>query len=186
MVVTAGPQSSDSPRWPRSDSLYALDNWTAGPEQLGSAINNTQQITRSFRAASGQLATLTIFTQHQAPKLYGAGAEVPFLGNGYTIVNTPEPLADLRRGELGSLVAERGSERWLVFYAYGEHRGLLGNGVLPWGLALLDQLAGAPNDYYKLYLATRSDGSSPILDRQTGELAQTLFQRISGWYARLT
>ena len=56
-----------------------------------------------------------------------------------------------------AMVARHGTEQWLVMYAYGERRGLLGNGPRAWTWAIMDGLLGRPNDYYKLYLMTRSD-----------------------------
>jgi hypothetical protein len=169
-------------RWPSTDSLYSVDSWSASPEQLTPTSNNTQQVTRVFTNATGQSAVLTIFTQH-VPKLYGAGAEVPFLGSGFAVTPTTPEVTDVHQAGIGSLAAERGPERWFVVYAYGERRGLLGNGPWAWTLAMLDSIVGRPNDYYKLYLAMREDRSDPRLERDVAGLAQTLFQRISVWYA---
>ena len=68
-------------------------------------------------------------------------------------------------------------------YAYGERRGLLGNGPWPWTLAVFDGLAGHPNDYYKLYLVARADDTDPVFGRQVAQLARTLFPRVAEFYA---
>jgi len=176
------PRGSGTPRWPDSPTLYTADRWSAGPQSVEhnvSSGNQTDLVTRVFRNQAGATATLTLVT-NQAPKLYSAGAEVPFLGNGYTVEPASAPVAG---NGVNALIAQRGPERWLVMYAYGERRGLLGNGLLPWSLAIADGVLGQPNDYYKLYLATRVDRADPQLDRDLADLAQTLFPRISAWYS---
>ena len=173
-------------RWPVSDELYAVQPWTVGQEVVGETTNHagvvTRSITRVFRSPAGSSATLTVLS-NQAPKLYGTGAEVPFLGSGYTVEPAPGDLASTAGDGVSALVAQRGAERWLVMYAYGERRGLLGNGPLPWSLAVLDGILGRPNDYYKLYLMARTDqGGRPVSD-QVATLAHALFPRIAAWYA---
>jgi hypothetical protein len=174
------PHGAGSPRWPSADALYAVDGWSAGlerPDQGGF-------VSRTFTSQSGRTATLSIFS-NQTPKLYGAGAEVPYLGNGYS-VDTPEsgavlpPLSDGVHG----LIARRGAEQWLVLYAYGERRGLLGNGPQAWALALFDGILGRDNDYYKLYLATRTVGTEVDDRGDMSQLATTLFGRIADFYSR--
>jgi hypothetical protein len=134
-------------------------------------------ITREFHTPSGSSATLTILTS-RLPKLYGPGPEVPFLGTGYTVEKEPD------RGDgVGSLVADRGDERWRVVYAYGEDRGLLGNGPLPWALAVVDGIFNRPNQYYKLYLTARVDDLGEDGDAKFFQLARSVFPRIASWYA---
>jgi hypothetical protein len=60
---------------------------------------------------------------------------------------------------------------------------MLGNGLLPWTLAVLDGITGQPNDYYKLYLTVRTDQRDPGVGRDVAELAGVLFPRIAAWYA---
>jgi hypothetical protein len=170
-------------QWPESDSVYAVQGWTAGQqdvEQTGTAA----LVTREFRSTGGTTATLTVVTS-PTPKLYGPGPEVPFLGTGYTVERAPADLgSDLPDG-IGELVAERGEERWIVVYAYGESRGFLGNGPVAWALALTDGVPGRPYDYFKLYLMARTDGGvGPDTDREVVELARTVFPHIASWYAR--
>jgi hypothetical protein len=107
---------------------------------------------------------------------------VPFLGTGYTVETAPIE-ADLELPDgIGELVASRGSERWLVLYAYGEDRGLLGNGPLAWALALMDGVVGKPNDYFKLYLMARANGAGDAADRDVVDLARTVFPRVATWF----
>src|SRR5207253_7914266 len=126
--------------WPESQALYTTNVWSAGPQSVEhnmSSGSRTDLVTRTFRNQAGATATLTIVT-NQAPKVYGAGAEVPFLGNGYTVEPASPDLLSVAGSGVNALVARRGPERWLVIYAYGERRGLLGNGPIPWTLAIMD------------------------------------------------
>jgi hypothetical protein len=175
------PRSTGQARLPETDAVYAVEGWTMGPSKVEDNSNHTVALTRGFTSASGAVATLTLFA-NQAPKLYGAGGEVPFLGDGYD-VHTPTPELVPAADGVNALVAQRDTQTWLVMYAYGERRGLLGNGLLPWTLALVDGIAGAPNDYYKLYLMARADRLDANLGREVSALAGTLFPRIHAWYA---
>src|SRR5260221_441570 len=76
------PVSASAPRWPESDDLYTLQPWANGPIAVEGANNGTRQVTRVYRSPSGATAMLTLFARPD-PKLYGAGAEVPFLGSGF-------------------------------------------------------------------------------------------------------
>ena len=174
------PLGAGTPRWPAADGLYTQADWSVGPQNVERAT--TAQITRLFRSRAGATATLVIFS-NQAPKLYGAGAEVPFLGNGYSVEPLPTELLPVRDTGVQGLIAQQGSERWLVLYAYGERRGLLGNGPLPWALAFVDGVLGRPNDYYKLYLSARIDNAPAGFDRGVVQLAMSIFPRIAGFYA---
>jgi hypothetical protein len=177
--------NTGTPRLPAAEALYAADQWSTGPlavEHNTDAGRKTDLATRTFRNRAGATATLTIVTS-QAPKLYGAGAEVPFLGSGYTVLPAPGEVVSVDDQPGSALVAQRGAEQWLVMYAYGERRGLLGNGPLPWTLAMLDGIAGQPNDYYKLYLAARTDQLDPGALHDVAGLARVLFPRIAAWYA---
>jgi hypothetical protein len=66
-------------------------------------------------------------------------------------------------------------------YAYGERRGLLGNGVRAWTSALLDGIVGRPNDYYKMTLVARAEDIEA--GHELAGLASALFPRIADWYA---
>ena len=181
----AGTGRQGTPRWPTSDQLYATQGWSASPETVDGqdgGPSNTDVVTRTLRDGSGHSALFTIIASHQ-PQVYGAGGEAPFLGNGYLSGHVPEALAPLKSDGVQSFVAERGPERWLVMYAYGERRGLLGNGVRGWSMATLDGLLGQQNDYYKLYFATRWDDQDPNSAVALGQVAHELFTRVADWYA---
>jgi hypothetical protein len=171
-----------APRWPADDAVYASDAWTMAPLTVEHSSNNTDIVSREYRGANGIQATLSLVT-NQAPKLYGPGAEVPFLGSGFTVEQAPSATTSGDWPGIGSLTAVRGQEHWLVMYAYGERRGLLGNGPLAWTLALLDGLMGSPHSYYKMYLLTRMDPSNPSTTLAVAQLASSLFPKIAGWYA---
>jgi hypothetical protein len=176
--VLGEPQGVGTPRWPESDALYAVDGWSVGPEQKVDG----GFVARAFRTQAGLTATLWIFS-NQAPKLYGAGAEVPFLGNGYSVVSEPTELVRTGTDGVNSLLARQGSEQWLVKYAFGERRGLLGNGPRAWSFAFLDGILGRPNDYYKMFIWVRVDRPDAELGRKVDDLATTLFTRIANFYA---
>jgi hypothetical protein len=182
-VAMGEPNSSGQARLPdMADALFTVEGWTAGPSKVESASTNTSTLTRGFVSPSGVPATLTVFA-NQAPKLYAAGGEVPFLGNGFEVSTPPADLVPPAGDGVHALVARRDTETWLVMYAYGERRGLLGNGPLPWTLALMDGIVGAPNDYYKLYLMVRADRLDAKLGHDVADLAGRLFPRIQAWYA---
>jgi hypothetical protein len=169
-----------TPRWPADNLAYSVDAWTTGPQAV-ELIDTAESVTRTFRNSAGTSATFTLLT-NQAPKLYAAGAEVPFLGSGYTVGPAPSAVESASDG-VQSLVARRGTEQWLVMYAYGERRGLLGNGPTAWMLAFTDGLGGRANDYYKLFMTARDDSHDVRLARDIAQLARTVFPRVAGWYA---
>jgi hypothetical protein len=174
-AAIGGPMPAASPRWPTSDAVYSIGDWSTGPETLQYA-NGATFMTRTFFRADAQPATLTVVT-NTSPKLFLAGADVPFLGSGYEVSSLPAP------GGYQALMASRGDERWLVVYAYGERRGLLGNGPVAWGASVFDSVLARPNDYYKLFLTTAVSGNDAGVAQQTAELADMLFPRIASWYA---
>ncbi len=126
-AASGEPLGGGTARWPAADDVYMVEPWSVGSQAIEDNTNHagvvTHLVTRVFRSPNGGAASLTVLS-NQAPKLYGAGAEVPFLGSGYTV----QPArADLDPGVddgVGALVAQRGTEQWLVMYAYGERRGL--------------------------------------------------------------
>jgi hypothetical protein len=182
-AVMGEPRSAGDPRWPVSETVYGVDRWVAGPLNSKDNGNNTRELSRTFTGATGgPVAAFTMFT-NPAPKLYGAGAEVPFLSNGYSVEAVSRDLLPKEADGIGALIARKGSEQWLVMYAYGERRGLLGNGAVPWTFALLDGILGQPNDYYKVYLAARVEQLDSPAATEVAQLAQVLFPRIATWYA---
>jgi hypothetical protein len=181
-AITGQPLGVGTPRWPAESSpLYAVDGWTFGP-LMAQQINSAEFVSRTYRNPDGVSATLTIET-YQTPKLYAAGPEVPFLGNGYSIA-TAQAVAPVSGG-IGSLVATRGDEQWLVMYGYGERRGLLGNGPVAWSFAFIDLMLGRANDYYKLYLTVPTTALDASTEQATAELTDVLFPRIQSWYAKV-
>ncbi|MGI9146810.1 MAG: hypothetical protein ACR2IK_09725 [Chloroflexota bacterium] len=187
LYAAAGePPGAGAARWPVADDLYQVQPWAVGGEVVEENTNHaglaTRQVSRVYRSSDRGTATLTVLS-NQAPKLYGSGAEVPFLGGGYTVEPASgDPQLGVGDGVSG-LIAEQGQQHWLVMYAYGERRGLLGNGPLPWSLAVFDAILGRPNDYYKLYLTAQTDPLDPRLNDDVAALAHTLFPRIAAWYA---
>jgi hypothetical protein len=178
-TVLSNQPRDTAPRWPGTDSVFAIAPWSSQTVDVSQG-GTTNLVTRAFRSSTGTAATFTLVA-NKGPKLYGPGAEVPVLGSGYLA----EPAsADLLGGPtpgVGGLIATRGSERWLVMYAYGERRGLLGNGPAAWSLAVFDGIVGNPNDYYKMYLIGRADDVRSA--REVANLAQALFPRVAEWYA---
>jgi hypothetical protein len=168
----AGPN-----RWPTSQDVFAVDQWTSGASSIEEA-NGSTYVTRPFHRADGADANLTIITNRSA-KVFGAGPDVAFQGAGYEIVAAPR---DLTGTQVDGFLATRGSDQWLVLYAYGERRGLLGSGWLGWGTAVLDGVLGHENDYYRIFLVSPF-GSGEADGKQIVALAQTLFPRIAAWYA---
>jgi hypothetical protein len=183
-ALVGGPSTPHPLRVPDADELRdrALTlGWSAHPATRTDHGDGTAQLEQVFRAPDGRTATLTVFTQ-RVPKLYGAGAEVPFLGTGYSILPAPAALA-LARPELQTLLARRGDANWLVVAGYGEQRGLSTAGPGQWGLALFDSLAGRPNDYFKVYLVARVDPADAMQSQQVTQLATALVDDVTAFYA---
>jgi hypothetical protein len=176
----SGSHSAAVARWPATDAVFAVPGWSPGPEHV-EHIDGYTFVSRSLKGPLSETATLTIVAD-QTAKLFGAGAEVPFLGSGYDVTPLPTELAPTARG-LDGLVAQRADERWLVLYAYGERRGLLGNGPVGWSTAVADGVIGRDNDYFKIYLMTPISELDSRDALAAVQLANTLFPRIVGWYA---
>ncbi len=180
-AATGETHGAGPPRWPQADGVFQAPGWTTGPQQLNDDTSQTALVTRTLQQPDGATATLTLVTSPE-PKLYGAGAEVPFLGNGYVVEALPKDLVPTN-DNVSALVTRRGTEQWLVLYSFGERRGLLGNGVVPWTLAITDGLMGQANDYYKLYLVARADDLDVGTGRAFAELANAVFPNVAAWYA---
>jgi hypothetical protein len=78
----------------------------------------------------------------------------------------------------------RGEEGWLQLYAYGERRGLIGNGATGWAMAVFDTVIGQPRDYYLLRILVPTANNTPEAIRRASEVADVLFPRVADWYAR--
>ena len=174
------------PRWPPDDATFVVDGWRAGAASL-EAANGNAYVSRTYTAADdGLSATLVITTGAAAKRVYRAGAEVPLLGNGYSVAPGPGGLVD-GMPRAGTLEARRGVERWLQIHVYGEQRGMLGNGPLAWSLAVTDTVLGRANDYYllRLLVPMSADGQPDVRQvTNATTLARVLFPRIAAWYAR--
>ena len=176
MVLSNQPRET-APRWPGTDAVFAIAPWSS--ETVDVTRGNTDLVTRAFRSSTGNTATFTLLA-NKGPKLYGPGRRcrpgewLPGRAASADVLGAPTP-------GIGGLIASRGSERWLVMYAYGERRGLLGNGPHAWSLAIFDGILGTPNDYYKMYLIGRADDADAA--RGVADLANALFPRVAEWYA---
>lgn len=183
LVLSMSPaaQQSAAPRWPTDDAVYALDSWASSSVALTQA-NGVQHITRTYSRPDGLAATFVISTSTEAKRIYRAGAEVPFLGSGFS-TSVPDATLVPPKPTRSAILATRGDEVLLEMHAYGERRGLLGAGPLAWGLSGWDGLVGRSNDYY----LARIIMSPPKLDADTGQaagaLADVLFARLAAWYA---
>ena len=182
MAVLDVPAGDQSPQWPVDDSLFNVDGWIAGEARVEFA-NGAAYVTREFQTADGEsAATLSLATSPAAKRIYRAGPEVPFLGNGYTVAEAPSELVPAA-ADLGALVARRGDDQLLVIHTYGERRGRFGNGGGAWFLNLFDAVLGAPNDYYIGRVMARLDGDDQTSAHAAVALAHSLFPRIATWYA---
>jgi hypothetical protein len=187
LAVTALADTADAsvaPRWPADPASLQVDGWIAGAPSADPE-NGAVYVSRDYRnAASGVTATLTISTSPAAKRIYRAGPEVPFLGNGYVVESAPSTLVT-QSGDRGALIARRGEERFLAIHTYGERRGRFDNGAIAWGLYAFDTALGRSNDYYLARVVIRLDGDD---DNERGHLATALaddlFPRIAAWYSQ--
>lgn len=169
-LVLVRPKTEPAPRWPTDDVVFAVPGWSVGPQDIQEA-NGVRYVTRQYERQVDDLTlSLVLSTSPEAKRIYRAGPEVPFLGNGYSV----EPTAG------GGFLAQRGAEAWLQVDAYGERRGLLGNGPLAWGLAVADTVIGEPNDYYLARVI------GPAGTDQAPVLAEAVFPRLAGWYGHVS
>jgi hypothetical protein len=178
--VTQRAQAAEA-RWPSENALYAVPGWAVGPASVDFVAPATHVVTRRYARSGGPSTLVVLKTASEAKHIYRTGAEVGFLGGGYTVEPAPASLVPAATGR-SALIARRENERWLVVYGYGERRGLLGNGAPAWGLALLDGTLGHPNDYYLLSVMVRLDEDEAKAAAAT-DLANVLFPRVAGWYA---
>jgi hypothetical protein len=170
-------------RWPTDDSFYAVPGWSVSSPTIEAANGNTY-ITRRLQSADGASQLSFILTTSQSVKtVYRAGPDVPFLGSGYESVPVSPDLLAAGHGR-GVSQVRRGDQGWLQVYAYGERRGLNGNGLLGWGLAVTDTVLGQPNDYYLLRVLAPTSSSAGDEIKGAAEVADVLFPRVADWYAR--
>jgi len=181
ITAVADPAAANAPRWPGS---LQVDGWEAAPATSEEA-NGAVYVTRDFRdATSGMVATLTITTSTVAKRVYRAGPEVPFLGNGFEVEPAPRSLVS-PASDRGALIARRGEDRFLAIHTYGERRGRFDNGVVAWGLNVFDTVFDRPNDYYLARVVVRLGSDDDAAHaRLATSLADELFPQIATWYAQ--
>jgi hypothetical protein len=167
-------------RWPTEDAVYAVDGWSVGPE-IVNPWWGYQNVVRVFRGPDGLPATLLLVTAPEAKQIYRNDADLAFLGSGYTVSEAPQSVVPPMGGR-GAQIAQRGDERWLLLYAYGERRGLVTYPLLGWATAGFDGLLGRPNDYFLARVAVPIEHlDAPSVQRAVA-LADVLFARLASWY----
>jgi hypothetical protein len=183
-LVVSGTSASagSNASWPEgNDGAYHVPGWAAGPIAV-SHEHGVDFVSSTYRSVDGMVAYLTIATSPDAKEVYRASAEVPFLGSGYsveTLVSGAPPGANAI-----AFVARKDYDNWLVYAANGERRGLVGNGIVGWALAILDGMLGRPNDYFMLTLRVpvRPDDIRGLA--RAAALADELFPQLARWYGR--
>jgi hypothetical protein len=179
LVGVNAPQVEATPRYALDDATYTVPGWTASRASVDGRPG-VVFVTRVYVAPDGAQARLTITTSPQAKLVYRASADVPFLGNGYTIEAVPAEVVSPRPDRTAQ-IARRGGEAWLQIAAFGERRGVLGNGPAGWSLAVFDMLLGHANDYYlSRVLVPYAESASAA---NAVALADTLFPRLAAFYA---
>jgi hypothetical protein len=185
VTAIADPAAGNaSPRWPADPAALQVAGWDSGAPTSEEA-NGTEYVSRDYRnSGAGLIATLTITTSPVAKRVYRAGPEVPFLGNGYDVDPAPQNLVPAA-SDRGALIARRGEEAVLAIHTYGERRGRFDNGVLAWGLNVLDTTLDRPNDYYLARVVIRLGSDDDAAHaRLATSLADALFPQIAAWYSQ--
>ena len=169
------------PQWPTQSDVYTVSGWQSGPPVVESAWGITH-ISRAYRASDGTTATLVVSTSPEAKSLYKSGADLSFVGGGYTTESVASDLVPPASGRSAEIL-KRERETLLLLYTFGERRGLLGNGWLGWAMYGLDTLVGRSNDYYLLRIIAPLTGRDAARDAQQAvQLADTVFPRVTAWY----
>jgi hypothetical protein len=169
-------------RWPVPNDMYVVSGWSVAPATNESAWGITH-VSRGYRRSDGVRATLTISTSTEAKGLYKSGADLPYLGNGFTAEPVSSDIVTPRPGREAELL-RRNAETWLLFYSFGERRGLIDGDLQRWALVGFDAMLGHPNDYYLLRVAVPVSGADVRTGAQAGAaLVDVLFPRLAGWYA---
>lgn len=182
-IVTARGATQQTARWPTDSTFFSVPGWAVSSPMLEKA-NGNSYVTRQYRALDGGTsATFTLTTSQNVKTVYRAGADVPFLGNGFEKVALPADAAAAAAGHNVSFLRRGADEGWLQVYAYGQGSGLTGNGVTGWGLAILDTVLGRNNDYYLLRVAVPTTEPTADLVGRASQLADELFPRVAAWYA---
>jgi Protein of unknown function (DUF3485) len=171
------PAPVGAPRWPANDDLFAVEGWNVSGE-IVERTNGMDYISRRYWRSDGTTATLILSTSPSAKAIYASGPDVPFHGNGFTVA----PGAVGGSSQASAFTARKENEEFRVLYAFGERRGLAGNGPQAWALAGLDSLLGRPNDYFlaRVILPLHEMGASQAA--LGADLAGSLFPRLADWY----
>lgn len=164
--------------WPAgSDLAYDVAGWVGGPIAVAHQ-HGVDFVSRTYRSVDGTVAYLTLTTSPHAKRVYSAGAEVPVLGSGYSVTALPP-------GAYGTaLMAKKGNDNLLIYAAYGERRGLVGNGITGWALVVLDGLLDRPNDYFMLKVTVPASPDDARALASAAGLADEVFPRLARWYGR--
>lgn len=173
------PVPPGAARWPSQEELFFVEGWNVSSE-IAERVNGMDYISRRYWRADGTKATFVLSTSAVAKTVYRAGAEVPFHGSGYTVAPAPTSLVSSR--ELAAFTARKENEEYLLLYAFGERRGLLGNGLQAWSLVALDAVFGQPNDYFLARVLVPLHELDASQAAQVAGLAESLFPRLASWY----
>jgi hypothetical protein len=194
-----------SPQFPSDDAVYQLAGWEVGALQVHEFSDPEPGaiVQRAYRHGGGTTARLVVWIvpQPYAKTLLRKGPDRDFLGAGYLAEAAPATVAPPAHGS--ARILRRGDETWLLFSAYGERRGLLGEGLpdqaRAWVWAEADALLDRPNQYFMARLQVplsagpSSAGPAPAAPPtplhparlEATRLAEVLFARLAGWYANL-
>jgi hypothetical protein len=175
--VTPQPALPAAPRFP-SDQVLGVDGWRAGDAHVNLTNGNAYLVRFYERDGAAASLTFELTTGPTGKNVYHASAEVPYLGNGYTVEAAPSELTSRLAPAESAFVARSGVRGWLEVHAYGERRGLVANLAAGWALVALDLLLGRSNDYY-LERVVAPLGADP---EATVDLALALFPRVAVWY----
>ncbi|MBV9170164.1 MAG: hypothetical protein JOZ81_08795, partial [Chloroflexi bacterium] len=85
-AVGPGAATPTAPRFP-GDAVLAVDGWQAGDAHVDLA-NGNAYLVRSYQR-DGTPLTFELTTGPAGKTVYRASAEVPYLGNGYTVESAP-------------------------------------------------------------------------------------------------
>ena len=170
-------------RWPADNSFYSIPGWSASEPAVTQA-NGVDFVTRTYLRpgdSSASAAVLTVATSPSSKAIYRAGADVRFLGSGYAVEDPPLNSIPSAEGR-SALIVRRGSQAGAVLYAYGEQRGLLGNGPLAWAWVGVDAVLGRSNDYYLATLVVPYDPITMKVDPEFIALADAVLPALAAWY----
>jgi len=181
LISVSAPQVESTPAFPAEISAYAIDGWMVSPASVDGRAG-VAFVSREYARVDGARARLSITTSPQAKLVYRAGADVPFLGNGYSVEPAPASLVPISSNR-SAQIARRGTEAWLQIATFGERRGAFDNGPVAWSLAIFDMVLGRPNDYYLARILVPFDERNPSTSAAYAvELANTLFPRLAAFY----